>query len=514
MYHFRLSSEHYSVYDDPRTCRYAIVARAAPRRGGQPRWVVPQPIVLRLLKRVLVEDGRLFSYSGTLAIKLNGQCLVKLHESRAMWALLDQLVSFGLFTGENDLPTVLAPAPNVASIPETDHWRTWENIARTNNIHPLEVDCDKAYIWNDLYGPEVPEFYLTLKHPVHGEAPSGFFAPEAPGSILRATPTKEGPLFAELKNVEKWPGFGPAARRYPLLTQLFSPCKLSPHARCRLYVYLLAAFSAESLQVPAPLLVVDSWEQGVGKTEILSVLGYLLDGMPSNLSQPEGNDNEVMVAHYHNDNRFAGIDNLSNRHNWNNTWLATLLTDRAATARPKYGKIATRFCGRMAGASCVWGAVTLHPDLLSRTWRIPLEGWRGDLGFFCDRFARDHRSVLISEIMDVLGHAHPWSLPGRTSRVHDFETIGAAAFSHLAGISHAAVKILLEKSQKEVDGLGSAMLYLYSKQNLELPDDALRAAVGGSKPTDRSMRQLEGALARGYRYTKEFRFVKEHADAP
>jgi hypothetical protein len=467
---------------------------------------------------MLVQDGRLFSYSGVLALKTGPRTLLKFTESTTGWLTLGDLFSFGTHAGENDLPAQLAPPPNIAEIPDTDHWRTWERVAGTHGIRPLQIGQDKAHIWNNLQGPEVPEFYLTLKHPIHGETPSGFFAPEAPGSILRASPTKDGPILEKLANGSNWPGFVAQERRYPLLTQLFDSCKLSPHARCRLYVYLLAAFSAESLQVPAPFLVVDSWEQGVGKTEVLSVLGYLLDSMPSNLSQPDGNDNEVMVAHYHNDNRFVGIDNLAQRHNWNNTWLATLLTDRAASARPKYGKVATRFCGRLAGASCIWGAITLHPDLLSRTWRIPMEGWAGPLSFFCNRFARDHRRPLISEIMALLEYSHKRSWArGRyvTSRVQDFEDIGARAFADLAQIPPHEVDALLEKSQKEVDGLGAHVLYLYTKQNLELPDDALQPAGSGvtKKLSARVMQRLEGTYARGHRLV-DGKFRKEHPDAP
>jgi hypothetical protein len=488
------------------TQRYAVVTRHS-ARGRRPEWVRPDPEVLQAIAAVLERDGKLYKYTDQPCIKLGPRTFLKCIERSTAWFNMNQLFNFGSIARGAELPVDLPEARRDGDPDQDDAWRWWSQVCATSEITPLKIPGDgNLSVWNHLITPTTPEFFLTLKHPVHAEPPTGFFAPASPQHI-------PAPPQIDLRNHHDWPAFA-TGPRYPRLSQLFDSSKLSAAARARLYTYLLASFHAASLRAPAPFLVVDSWEQAVGKTEILSALGYLFDGNPSNLSQPEGNANEDLVAHFHGDNRFAGFDNLSGRHNWNNTWLATMLTDRAASARPKYGRTTTRFCGRLAAASCIWGAVTLAPDLLSRTWRVPLEGWAGPLPFRCNDYAKEHRSAIIHEILACLEASTPLDRPPGSDRCEEFEAIGAGAFQQLSGLDADQVNKLLISSKKEVDGLGGHVLHLYSKQSLELPDDALQLPTGMSRTiTKRSLAKLEGASARGYRFTNG-KFRKEHEEAP
>ena len=283
--------------------------------------------------------------------------------------------------------------------------------------------------WRDCLvseSPCIPEARGVLRHPIF---PDG----DAEGWLDERPPVrKKGPDTA-----------------WPHLRRLFSGVDRDNASRAILYSYLFAAFHKCSLNQPRPLLIVDSIEQGVGKSVTGEAIATLIDDNPKTLAlDRNANEGDEIVSILAHGSRCLVLPNLAQRRNWNNTLLATLCTDIGQSRRMKYSAKATTFYGTLGITSAVLGGVSLHRDLVSRLWRVALKGKaQPSLTTVPQEYAKEHREDLQSEIMGVHTLAEVYT--GRLStRFTAFEAAGAAAYAVFEGISHREVAELMGQAEK------------------------------------------------------------------
>lgn len=271
------------------------------------------------------------------------------------------------------------------------------------------------------------------------------FLAEAMGSaghwpdIQRATGLAYHPYFT--KNGQPLPEWLPAYRDpvriestdYPHLRALFAPLNLSPRAHVALYSWLLAVFHGASFSLPRPLLLVDSWCRGRGKTEVCKALRILVDnqdgGHPMRGSRDNAYDESVSILLK---GRMEFIDNVENACRFFHQ-AGVAGSTGTIEARPKGARHATQLAGRLFVYNTVFGSCTFEDDMLVRGLRVEIEGWAQHLTHRPNQYAAAHRDELIAEILHALEHSTPAPVDALHTRFREFYGIGLGAYLQVFG---------------------------------------------------------------------------------
>lgn len=289
------------------------------------------------------------------------------------------------------------------------------------------------------------------------------------------------------------------------LSRLFSAFGLAAPDHCALYAHLLACFHAASLDHPRPILFVDSWVPERGKSEVGSALATLLDGAPSSIPLAGTRDQitEQVTAHLLRGGRTLVGHNLSARESWNNVFLVSLSTDDNVSQRPKYGRETVSFPGVVVVLNGVYGEFSLHPDVITRIFRVQLPGDAGRLDPAPRTYARRHRDDIISEILEVHRAAAPWR-SHTLSRFADFEEAGLSAYARAFKLSHEEVQERFSRALRGAWGLAPEAV----SELFRVAPEAFsgHAQVAGAVRSGRT-RAREGARGLGFVYNS--RWTKE-----
>lgn len=435
--------------------------RPANMPGRPPSAFTLEPLEVALLRRLLLEGKRLYR-AGTSPV-------IDQHEFFSPPGVVEWLaerlcVGYTTVAGLPDglaLPSVAREAPEPALA-----WRALAAAEERLSVGALA--CAQPALGALVDHGSVPDYGGHLQFPLVGEAPDGWFAQPPPKKL---------------------------AADYPHLRALFAPLPLDPCGHLRLHGFLLAAFHADTLTLPAPLLVADSYTQGVGKTEALAAIGVVLDGEPSSVTPPVGGATDELVAHFARDRLFAALDNLSGPRNWSHPWVASLLTDRNTVARVKYSKLAQNFRGRLLGLSLVYGAATLGRDMLDRTWRVQLHGEARRLDHRPPTYAREHRDALVRECYSAVRRADPAAFIGHTrTRCTEVEAVALAAYCEVFG-KPAELDEILAQERRDVNMLGSDAVAILKGLGAPFAEEPRTTGNPPRAP------YLEGGTALGFRLT-------------
>lgn len=259
-----------------------------------------------------------------------------------------------------------------------------------------------------------------LQHPYHKSTryPDPEWMPAYPVVVL-----KEGP------------------EDYTHLRALFSGFELPYPAHCAAYTFLLGAFHVASLTQPRPILVIDSWERGRGKTELSSAIKYLLDKKEGVKSGRKGRDHatDESIASLRED-RVEVLDNIDREVDYLHS-VAVTATTSVLQARGKFEACSAEFPGKLFLMNCVIGAASFHRDLLARILRVEIPGKSKALAVVPIQYAKQHRSEIIYEIMHA--HAHSKRLQVRDSRMSSFLSEGLSAYCQVFGVPEEKAKTAL-----------------------------------------------------------------------
>lgn len=289
----------------------------------------------------------------------------------------------------------------------------------------------------------------------------------------------------------------PPSADFAALRALFSCFGLDPASHAVLYSWLLAALSAESFGQPRPFLVVDSWEQGRGKSEVCNALAILLQGAPGGLSygsREAFRDNAV--AALNTGARLIVLHNIdTGMHEWQDEILCQLATDGGYQARVKYAAETKLFSGILVAANFVYGMACLSRDMLSRTWRCELRGRAQPLSPRPEPFAHEHRLQILADGLEACrrGRAGP-DPPVADSRFSAFTRRGLAAYAAVFGGAPGAA---LEAAHRGREALSqSCLAALYTAHAERFVDGS--APAGGF--VVKKMKGVDGATALGYTF--------------
>jgi len=458
----------YHVYELPSWGRFLVVQAHSPPRPGPPSvgWA---PELTALLRRVLGGQSLLYRAGSHPVFLLDGvPTLCSCPENS--WAELHRLAPPA--TASDEAPAELDITSLAASAGTFD--QAWREVCRVNQLRPCQYSLSNSPRMIHALGSSesITVWGGLLRHPIVGTLPPGWFGVGAPD---------RPPLCA-----------------FRALRSLFAPLPLDAASHARLYSYLLACFAAESITCPMPLLVCDSWTQGIGKTECCSAIAELVNGCRSSLSPPQGTNVDELVAHYNAGHRLACLDNLQSSRPYTSAWLCTLLSDRTAAARAKYSATTASFAGRLATLTLIWGDATLHPDLISRTWRVQLWGGKAQaLAHRPNAFAALHRREMQAACYWTVRDAAPWpdDDPITDNRCGEAERVGAAAYAHLFGLTPADVRATLSASERDVRALSAGMARFLRRTVPELSGPVSFGAVTSREDVS----YVLGARAMGYR---------------
>jgi len=268
----------------------------------------------------------------------------------------------------------------------------------------------------------VPKAEGVLRHPVNGE----------PQEVW----------LEDFSDVEV-----PEKTNYKHLKALYEGLELDEASHATLYSFVLAAFDAASLSCPRPILLVDSWQQGRGKSEVCGSVCRLIDNNDSAISARADSDNfdDQLVAAVA-EARTITLDNVDGMRNYNLHKL-TIGATGELRVRHKYSKKNTSHKGVIIMFNCVIGAATFHDDMLCRFARVELRGNNKRLTPAPKGYAQRYRKQIIAEILHALKHAEPSESPA-DSRFEVFESIGAAAYARVFDVEISEVFSRLEAAHR------------------------------------------------------------------
>jgi hypothetical protein len=276
---------------------------------------------------------------------------------------------------------------------------------------------------------ELPVLEGIISHPVWGEPYNCWERPETP----------------KLDDVD------PAL---PHLRKLFSAFDLDEVDSAMLYIFLLGCFHAVSLDEPRPILFIDSWKRGRGKSEVTEAISVLLDDNTGSiaLDQPKQALSEEITAHLIGGRRVLAGHNLDEAQKWTNTFLATLATESRVSRRAKYGRQTESFSGVVAILNGIYGCFSLHEDMVARLFRVELGGEPQRLEPRPRQYVRSRKHEITKEILYCHSIAKPWPL-APLFRFNEFETAACAAYSAGFGLEPDAVRELVRRAAMGAEGL-------------------------------------------------------------
>lgn len=276
-------------------------------------------------------------------------------------------------------------------------------------------------------------------------------APQERSHVHQARGILRHPIIGEPKDF--WIESGaplayPDNSDYEHLQRLFSGLELDPRSHVAVYCFLLGAFHARSLSEPRPILLIDSWSQGRGKSEVCAAIARLIDDNEGAIPARHGENQEffdALGARFRTA-RTATVDNIDGVREWNNTLLANAASG-TLSLRWKYARQEALIDGAMLSANLVVGQASIHEDMLSRMVRCELRGAPKRLHPQPQVFARSYRRELQQEILCALNRTEPED-DLALSRTAAFDAVGIAAYSEVFQTPPAKVAELLESARK------------------------------------------------------------------
>lgn len=312
----------------------------------------------------------------------------------------------------------------------------------------------------------IPEAAGVIRHPVVGEPQDPWLSD--PSGIVPAT---DGD--------------------YTHLRTLFAGMELDPASHVALYSFLLACFHAKSLHVPRPILLVDSWYQSRGKSEVCAAISRLVDDNEHAVSArrdgEQFNDSIISVLR---SARTISIDNVDGMREYS---LPTIAQGSTGTmeVRHKYNSASTSYQGILTTINLVLGAATFGPDMIVRATRVELTGDPRELHPSPRDYAQQHRQRLISEILAALTEFEPIPF---SSRFAVFDGIGLGAYCGLFGADPKQAALDLKRSRDGVwiyhPDVFEGFVAQYRSEIPRLNDTIINGAVKAKMPE-----QAEGARA-------------------
>lgn len=308
-------------------------------------------------------------------------------------------------------------------------------------------------------GKDVRTVAGQLNHPVHGRHPNWIYNFDEP-----LPPAREGS---------------------PHLQRLFGEFDLSPESHAALYTFLLGVCHEVSLREDRPILLVDSWRQGRGKSQLCRAISELLDGEDRALSLQHSSDGarDEVVAHYLT-GRTGYIDNIDAARGWNHPLIASMATG-APSARPKHHTHTVPLRGCVVMLNCIYGAASFHGDLIDRVHRVELPGHPSPEGFRNPpaAYARQNRLAILSEILAAHAAGEDVQVSAR-SRFPEFERAAVPAYCAAFGVSVEEALRRLEGARRGARGLATEVMeHLYcnhSRSFLSAHERVFRGPVWSS----------------------------------
>ncbi len=324
----------------------------------------------------------------------------------------------------------------------------------------------------------VPAIAGFLSHPVHG------------------TPAED---WLELTRFA-----GEPAESTERLSTLFSAFGLDDASHFALYGFLLGAFHHVSLDCERPILIVDSWKRGRGKSEVSNVINYLLSGQEQGITMRTSKDEmkNELLAFLGNGGRVVTVHNIeSNKPAWSNDMLAALATDGAIGGRMKYGRTSVHFKGVLPIINTIYGSASLSKDLIDRAWRVELRGEPAPLSPRPIEYAKEYRDEILCEIMGVHERAAELCESyDSVTRMAPFERVAVASYTEAFNESSVwtpqfCSNMAAGRAALSHDNMCS--LYKAVPDAFEDASDMVRRAQLSSQVYE----PTEGATALGYKFT-------------
>lgn len=363
--------------------------------------------------QALAESGRLRQFGGRLYLRV-----------AARWRLLLSAPAVSSM-----LPSVLCFVSS--DDPPADWFRG--NVAGETGLELL-ANCAKVRLHgviprdlpSALCGEQdrsgVPEAVGVLRHPVFG-------VPADPW--LDDAPSVNAPVESDYRH----------------LRTLFAGLELDPCSHVAAYCYLLGAFHAVSLSAPRPILLVDSWVQGRGKSEVCAAISRLIDDQETEISARSDSEkfDDGIISQLRS-SRCLVVDNVDNHREYNLPRLATASTG-VLSARHKYSAGATQHRGILLCLNLVLGAASLHRDLISRAVRVELTGAARKLTPQPRLYAQEKRLPIVSEILTALSRSAGVEVEV-ASRFGAFDRVAVPAYAEVFGGAAEEITARLEQARR------------------------------------------------------------------
>jgi hypothetical protein len=395
--------------------------------------------------------------------------------------LLDQAVTVAYAAAFPDLRSIVVRRDNAR---ENQH--PIEILAEQGEAAPFTVSRTVPRSYGDyLIGATsfpkaaVPDLDGFLNHPIAG-VPNGVWRERRPWRCPTGSPGADSPH----------------------LRALFSGLPLDPAGHAALHMYLFGAFHAVSLENEKPLLFVDSWVRGRGKSEVCDAIQILLEGSRCAIEASPARQafHDSLIAHLVSGARVVPLHNLEGRPDYMNETFASIATDGGLSTRPKYGRESLRFPGVLPILNGVYGAFSLHKDLLCRCWRVELPGVAQALTLRPREYAEAHRDEIIAEILQAHKRATIQGARSPVTRFAEFERCAGRAYRQAFALGEGETWDRIKKMQCGATALlqsGVRALYSAHPRAFEAPHDKV---VGGRFDTGPKEVPHTGATALGFTF--------------